>query len=59
MEVIKICKWTFNLFIIVLTSIKKRKTKHTSPLYDKYKTKIDKKLRILRVDQKITFLLLM
>ena len=57
MEVIKICKWSFNLFV-VLTSIKKRKTKHTSPLYDKYKIKIDKKLRILGVDQKITFLLL-
>ena len=57
MEVIKICKWSFNLFVIVLTSIKKTKTKHTSPLYDKYKIKIDKKLRILRVDQKITFLL--
>lgn len=59
MEVIKICKWTFNLFIIVLTSIKKRKTKHISPLYDNYKIKIDEKLTILRVDQKITFLLLM
>ena len=59
MEVIKICKWSFNLFIIVLTSIKKRKTKHTSPLYDNYKIKIDEKLTILRVDQKITFLLLM
>ena len=59
MEVIKICKWSFNLLIIVLTLIEKRKTKHTSPLYDKHKIKIDKKLRILRVDQKITFLLLM
>ena len=58
MEVIKICKWSFNLFV-VLTSIKKRKTKHTSPLYDNYKIKIDEKLTILRVDQKITFLLLM